>query len=379
MQLKLGDKIKELRKEKNCTQEKLAHVLGVTAQAVSKWESNFCYPDIEFMPTIANYFGITIDELFGYDFARNKKIENILNNIERRESEWASSAETLELIERAAEEFPNNEWVILKLAIILEYHGWQTHNENIIIGNDGYYINEINHNSQCPEWIRAIGILEELRRTSTNSNIIDEVSVHLVRLYRVTGEYEKAKQIAEIRPSMDSSCDVLMAEATDNVENAKYRGKLLMKLADAFTENMMTQITRNIKLHEQPSMMIEKIKGLINIHKLLCEDDISLYNVSDLYLYLSTWYWRAGMKDEAFAALDTALCNAKARDEMYNGDKRNYNSYVLSECTLSGWQYKLAPTLPGTFPQWMLPEHDDVKAEMQADLRWDLWVNKTKE
>lgn len=54
-----------LRKEKSMTQEQLARALGVSNQAVSKWESGQCCPDISLLPRIADLFGVTIDALFG--------------------------------------------------------------------------------------------------------------------------------------------------------------------------------------------------------------------------------------------------------------------------------------------------------------------------
>ena len=60
MNLKLGVKIKELRKRDNITQEQLAEALGVTNQAVSKWESENGYPDIEYISPIAQFFNISI-------------------------------------------------------------------------------------------------------------------------------------------------------------------------------------------------------------------------------------------------------------------------------------------------------------------------------
>ena len=70
MQIRLGEKIRELRKRNGRKQEDLARALGVTSQAVSRWEANGGYPDMEMIPAIANYFGITIDELFGYESDR---------------------------------------------------------------------------------------------------------------------------------------------------------------------------------------------------------------------------------------------------------------------------------------------------------------------
>jgi transcriptional regulator with XRE-family HTH domain len=67
MQLNLGKKIRELRHRDGITQETLAEVLGVTSQAVSRWESMTSYPDMEIVPSIANYFDISIDELLSSD------------------------------------------------------------------------------------------------------------------------------------------------------------------------------------------------------------------------------------------------------------------------------------------------------------------------
>ena len=81
MKLTLGEKIKELRKRDGRKQEDLASALGVTNQAVSRWEKDGSYPDMEMIPAIANYFGITIDELFGYENDREKKIDAIFKQI----------------------------------------------------------------------------------------------------------------------------------------------------------------------------------------------------------------------------------------------------------------------------------------------------------
>ena len=70
MTIKLGEKIKMLRKRDGRRQDDLANALGVTNQAVSRWEANKGYPDMEMIPAIANYFHVSIDELFGYDNER---------------------------------------------------------------------------------------------------------------------------------------------------------------------------------------------------------------------------------------------------------------------------------------------------------------------
>ena len=78
MQYQLGETLRVLRSRDGKTQEELAKALGVTAQAVSRWETGSCYPDTELLPAIANLFGVSIDELFGYRNDRDKKVDAIL-------------------------------------------------------------------------------------------------------------------------------------------------------------------------------------------------------------------------------------------------------------------------------------------------------------
>ena len=64
--MNIGNKIKKLRKEKGLTQEQLANSIGVSFQAVSKWENQIALPDITLAPVLARYFDISMDELFDY-------------------------------------------------------------------------------------------------------------------------------------------------------------------------------------------------------------------------------------------------------------------------------------------------------------------------
>lgn len=61
IQLKIGD----LRKKRGISQQKLAEALGVSFQAVSKWENRITMPDITLLPMLAEYFDVTVDELLG--------------------------------------------------------------------------------------------------------------------------------------------------------------------------------------------------------------------------------------------------------------------------------------------------------------------------
>lgn len=67
--------ITSLRKEKQMTQLELANLMGVTDKAVSKWERDICYPDVNSLPKLAEIFGISVDELMKCKIeAKNEKM-----------------------------------------------------------------------------------------------------------------------------------------------------------------------------------------------------------------------------------------------------------------------------------------------------------------
>ncbi len=75
-----GSMVASLRKKEGMTQLELAQRLGITDKAVSKWERNLSYPDIELIPKIAEIFGISVDELMqikSEEAPRKNKAEEI--------------------------------------------------------------------------------------------------------------------------------------------------------------------------------------------------------------------------------------------------------------------------------------------------------------
>lgn len=84
--MNLGKNISERRKSMGMTQEELADKLGVSPQAVSKWENNLSCPDIALLPEISKLFGISIDELLGV-MPANAKDETSNESTEKNEPE----------------------------------------------------------------------------------------------------------------------------------------------------------------------------------------------------------------------------------------------------------------------------------------------------
>ncbi len=118
MKLNLGNNIKKYRKEKNMTQEALAECLGVSFQAISRWENGTTYPDIEFIPALANLFGISTDELLGYNlFEIEKNVRAIVDeNCKYRASDPAKAES---ILREGLKQYPGNDVLLNCLIYVI--------------------------------------------------------------------------------------------------------------------------------------------------------------------------------------------------------------------------------------------------------------------
>lgn len=83
MKLLIGENIKRLRRERDLTQGELVEQLGVSFQSISRWETGACYPDMELVPSIAAFFGVTVDSLMGLDAAREEtEVKKVLDEFQ---------------------------------------------------------------------------------------------------------------------------------------------------------------------------------------------------------------------------------------------------------------------------------------------------------
>jgi transcriptional regulator with XRE-family HTH domain len=108
MQLNIGENIKRFRKERNITQEELSEILGVSFQSVSRWENGTCYPDLELLPTISNFFGITVDRLLGVNkVIEQENVKKILDEFQKAIS-VGNIDKCIEIARQGVAEYPNN-------------------------------------------------------------------------------------------------------------------------------------------------------------------------------------------------------------------------------------------------------------------------------
>lgn len=121
MEIFIGNQIKELRKAKRMTQEQLADAVGVSFQAVSKWENNIALPDITLIPKLAQIFGVSIDELFDYNSEEIEKEVALIcrQSLEYRETDPKNGRK---IIEQGLLKYPENDILLNNLLYCIDYN-----------------------------------------------------------------------------------------------------------------------------------------------------------------------------------------------------------------------------------------------------------------
>ena len=388
MKLHLGETIRQLRQRDGRTQEDLALALGVSCQAVSRWENGGAYPDMETIPALANYFGISIDELFGYEGNREKKIDAILAQVEAYDiphdgdDTWVEPC--LAILREGLAEFPGNERLIITLAETLWEAGWRRHGTWRRYGEDGCILYCYDKEKKNPYWSETEKLCIQLMDNTRNAAVFARTVAILVPLCRNYGEYERALTFAERMPELNCCREYLRTEATDGKEEAKYIGAFLLRSAMECAEQIIFSLISDLRNFES-DMPIQKVKGAIAQFDLICDDgNMGEYHrfVSLLWMYLSRLQGERGYYDDAFISLDKALQNAEAFSAIADGKTR-----TLTAPLVAGVEYTVPPTesarnapaiLPDDWPFWCNPDYHRVKAELEADPRWADWVRRCR-
>ena len=152
----LGTNIRRFRKNKGYTQEELAGLLGVTPQAVSRWESEAGLPDVSMIVPIAQTLGITTDALLGYQQqSRDDRVtQKIFEKMSELEDVSDPGGSELKVVEYLADEVAKNP---MNYDVVLKYVQR--------VAGLSYYIDMQNLLSDAPE--RAKSILDDgIRKAS---------------------------------------------------------------------------------------------------------------------------------------------------------------------------------------------------------------------
>lgn len=93
MKINVGQNIRSLRHKRQVSQEDLAETMGVTVQAISKWETGKANPDLMLLPKLAEYFEVTIDNLFYINEEENMLTEDSAQVLENNVNWWSGILE----------------------------------------------------------------------------------------------------------------------------------------------------------------------------------------------------------------------------------------------------------------------------------------------
>ena len=175
--INLGNKIRELRKNKGITQEQLASILNMSPQAVSKWEMGVGYPDVAILPVIAAYFGVSLDALFDYDPEEvEEKIKKIILSVNQKRS----FEEREKLLLEGIAAYPGSEK--LKCELLERYAG------------------QIRAFKKSEYKERALALGEKLLAESRDTLVILSAKASLADIHISTGNYETGKKLIESMP-----------------------------------------------------------------------------------------------------------------------------------------------------------------------------------
>ena len=383
----LGENIRALRLRDGRTQETLAQALGVTAQAVSRWEKGICCPDMELIPSLANYFGVSIDQLFGYDNERTKKVEALAARVEEMNRQNngvdVNMDDCIALAREALIEFPGNEKLTLALAEALFNAGYVRRGEHHVVGADGFSRYDTDRHRTYPEWQEAVKLYEKLLLSLPVGQLRQRAVVSLAQLYKNLGEGEKALALAEAAPELTASRPFLRLKAFDGPEAVVACGEALLEIVNESADLMVKIVLSDATL--PPDTAAGLLGNAIGLFGLVFTD--GWYGRSEgfiacLHMLRSYYLWLAGEQDRAFDTLDEALAAAQRLDGLGKSGQEYYGVPLLRRVKT---QADAIPTdsafhreLPDLWPWWDVQRRDQVRSELTADPRWDRWVEQTK-
>ena len=345
MKLNIGDTIKKLRKEREITQEEFAEVLGVSCQSVSRWENNSCYPDIELIPNIATFFGISIDKLMGIDESIEKeKVSKYLDEFQIEVSK-GNINECINIARKGVAEFPNNYELLNKLMYALFGSG----------DDDG----------NIPEWkenmekydSEIIALGERIMKYCPDINIKLEAASRLAFHHILHNRKELGKQIYENFPTMEYCKERQIWWALEKEEKLPFLRNAIKQSYEFLKSFIWLLADADVVDVETEFIAIKKI---FELEELILDGNRPQTDWGDVWLNFdfAKRYALMGDYDNTFKYLKIAVNNAKAFDNRPEEEK--YNAVLVGEITIKKTDFETSDTRPVTEilrDKWLL--HDE--------------------
>lgn len=331
MILNIGDTIKHLRKERDITQDELADILGVSYQSVSRWETGACYPDIELLPTISDFFGITVDKLLGIDErVEQEKISQYLNRFQRAIS-MGKVYDCIAIAREGIAEYPNNYVLLNKLMYALFISG----------DSDG----------NIPEWkenmekndaeITALG--ERIMKYCPDQNIRLEATARLAFNHCEMGRNEIGRAIYENLPSIKFCKENQVWRSLADDEELPYlRNKIKQDYESLRSYIWLLADSRCITDEES----IIAIKKVFELEKLVYDSAVTPegWGASKLQVDIAKLYARTGNHSLALEHLKRGAIAAKAFDK--RPEEQSFYSVLLGNVTAKKIDFETSDTRP---------------------------------
>ncbi|MDE6674732.1 MAG: helix-turn-helix domain-containing protein, partial [Acetatifactor sp.] len=331
MQIKLGEKIKELRKRDGRKQEDLAVALGVTNQAVSRWEANGGYPDIEMLPAIANYFHITIDELFGYDNDRQTKLQSYLDQSDQMNKCGDDRVLLVEFLRNAISEFPTEWQLQRRLADALLAMGYQKYKAHAINteGCDDIRNDMETAYKECLK--EAISLYEEVLKKEIDDDARTSVTSTLLWVYSYMEDFENAERMALSQSPVRISREVLLASAAEGEKGEEYSGEAILTLMHQLYRQIECHLAKNQSLaHSQAAL--DTSLAVARLYESIIDDGNFGMHHNDmcmLYLRCSSAAIHLNDSERALNYLEIALDHFVAFEQ--TKDMRQFTAPLVSK------------------------------------------------